>query len=172
MASTVAENWEYADTTHDCSENFELSQINHSLLMSLLDETQVDDCDDERLTNVIRSLEAEIDYSGHDYAYDHNTIWENDLVDCQSSNDESNDQDCLLQQDDLDLHWMDMETIPSSPSGGMGGWYMDHHGLGMVGGMSHEFGGIKNYSHLCYGSPLEEQDYGSLWHETNASVIE
>ncbi|KAI3457535.1 hypothetical protein Pfo_014198 [Paulownia fortunei] len=168
MASMVAENWEYMNG-HDDSENIEFSQINHNLLMSLLDETQIDDCDDERLKNVIRSLEAEIDSDGH-YAFD-NATWESDLVDCQSSNDESNGQDRSMPNDDLDLHWMDMETMPTSPSDGMGSWYMDHHGQGMVGGVT-EFGWVKNYSPLCSVTPVEEQDYGSLWHETNVTLTE
>lgn len=160
----VAENWEQMDG-HDGSENFELSQTNHNFLMSLFDETQIDDCDDERLKNVIRSLEAEISSTGH-YTLD-NTEWESDLVDCQSSNDELCGQDPSMTHDNLDLHWMDIEIMPISPSGDMGSWYMDHHGQGMMGGGVTEFGWVKNYS------PLEaEQDYGSLWHETNANVIE
>ncbi|PIN16645.1 hypothetical protein CDL12_10703 [Handroanthus impetiginosus] len=162
-SSMVAENWDYADG-HDGSESLELSQINQNLLMSLLDETQIDDCDDERLINVIRSLEAEIDFDGQ-HAID-NAMWESDLVDCQSSNDELNGQDRSLPHDNLDLHWMDMETIPSSPSGAMGNWYMDHNGQGIM-GSGNEFGGAKNYSNFWNGTPLEEQDYGSLWHETN-----
>lgn len=80
---------------HD--DNFELSPRNHiNLVMSLLlDETdlQVDECDDERLKHVIRSLEAE-------------------LIDHSSSIDEFNGLDSSTthdDDDDLDLHWMDVE---------------------------------------------------------------
>ncbi|KAH6785385.1 hypothetical protein C2S51_037840 [Perilla frutescens var. frutescens] len=152
MASMVAENWENILDGHDCSESFELSPRNHHLLMSLLDETQIDDCDDddERLTKVIQSLQAELD-SADDC----------DLVDCQSSVDESYGEGCPMATNDLDLHWMDVEIMPTSPS-----WYnMDHHhGQGMM-MTSDEFGWIKNPSF----SPIEaDQDYGSLWHGTNA----
>ncbi|KAK6157455.1 hypothetical protein DH2020_011703 [Rehmannia glutinosa] len=168
MASMVAENWECVDG-RDGSEKFELSQTNHNLLMSLLDETQIDDCDDERLRKVIRSLEVEINSDGHDYGFDNTILWESELMDCQSSNDESDGHDCSIQHGDLDLHWMDMETMPTSPSGGMGSWYMDHHGQGMVSGVTDQFGWAKNYYSV---NPFEEQDYGSLWHETNVTVIE
>lgn len=152
MASMVAENWENIFDSNDCSENFELSPRNHNLLMSLLDETQIDDCDDdERLTKVIQSLQAELDSADHC-----------DLVDCQSSVDESYSQGyptlVSTATNDLDLHWMDVEIMPTSPS-----WYnMDHHhGQGMMMSTSDEFGWIKNPSF----SPLEaDQDYGSLWH--------
>lgn len=152
MGSMVAENWEEMDG-HDWSDNFELSPRNHNLLMSLLDETQIDDdeCDDERLKHVIRSLEAEIDCTS-DFA------WEsNDVVDCESSiDDESNGRDLSLTRDDLDLHWMDVEIVPSSPSGDVDSWYMDH---------ANEFGWLKNFSCL-----EADQDYGSLWHQTNRNL--
>ncbi|GFQ05753.1 hypothetical protein PHJA_002719400 [Phtheirospermum japonicum] len=170
MASMVAENWEYVDG-RDGSEGFEFSQINHNLLMSLLDETQIDDCDDEKLKKVIRSLEAEISSDGH-YGFD-NTMWESDLVDCQSSIDESTGQDDhSMQHDDLDLdHWMNVETMPTSPSDGMTSWYMDNHGQGMVGSGVNEFSWVHNYAPICSVTPFDqEQDYGSLWHETNVTV--
>ncbi|KAL7129276.1 hypothetical protein ABFS83_13G054700 [Erythranthe nasuta] len=140
MASVVEENWDYVDG-QDESEDLELSQINHNLLMSLLDETPIEDCDDERLRKVIRSLEAEIDDSDDNcYSFDHHsTMWESEVVDCQSSNDELNGQDRSVPQDDLDLRWMDMETMPTSP--------------------------------LCYvNTTIEDQDYGSLWHDTNVNM--
>lgn len=161
----VAENWEHVDG-HDGSENFELSPRNHNLLMSLLDETQIDDCDDdERLTKVIQSLQAELDF------VDHYESWESDnLVDCQSSVDESYGQGCpsMMAPNEVDLHWMDVEILPASPSGEVGNWYVDHHhGQGVSDGdVNDQFGWIKNNF-----SPIEvdHQDYGSLWHVTNVN---
>ncbi|KAG8386672.1 hypothetical protein BUALT_Bualt03G0173400 [Buddleja alternifolia] len=171
MASTVAENWEYVDA-RDKLENIELSPINTNFLMSLLDETQLlDDCDDERLANLIRSLEAELDSGIGHYAFD-DAVWGNNLMDCQSSNDGSNDQDwSMVLLDDLDLRWTDMEIMPSSPNDGL---YTDYHGQGMCGVADFgEFGGKKNYySHLCYETPLEGQDYSSFLYKTNVNVIE
>ncbi|KAG8386671.1 hypothetical protein BUALT_Bualt03G0173300 [Buddleja alternifolia] len=161
MASIVVENWEYVDNRDD-PENFELSQINQNFLMSLLDETQIDVCDDERLTSVIRSLEAEIDSNSEHYAID-DIAMGNTLVDCQSSNNGFNGHDCsMMPHDNLDLHWMDMDIIPSSPNDGI---YMDHHGQGMCGVTEY-------YSQLCYEIPLQGQDYDFLWYETNVNVIE
>lgn len=158
MASMVGENWGHVDG-QDWSENSELSSRNHNLLMSLLDDqTQIDECDDERLTKVIQSLQDELDSSADHFAWG-----SDDLVDCQSSiDDESYGQGCpSMAALDLDLHWMDVEMMPTSPSGDhMGSWCMDHHGQGTMiddGGVN-EFGFVKNNS-----SPfLEvEQDF---WH--------
>ncbi|KAL3651086.1 hypothetical protein CASFOL_007489 [Castilleja foliolosa] len=156
MASMVAENWGYVDG-RDCSEDIEFSQINHNFLMSLLDETQIDDCDDEKLKKFMRSLEAEINYDGQ-CGFDNMTIWESDLVDCQSSIDESTGQDDhLMQGDDFD-HWMDVETMPTSPS--------DGQRMGV-----NEFSWVQNYAPICSVTPFDqEQDYGSLWHETNVTM--
>ncbi|KAJ8556093.1 hypothetical protein K7X08_022851 [Anisodus acutangulus] len=63
MATMIPENLACIKNCNDLS-NFELSQENRALLMSLLDETQAlddHDHDDERLTSMIRSLEDEID---------------------------------------------------------------------------------------------------------------
>ncbi|GER53921.1 disease resistance protein [Striga asiatica] len=145
MASTVVESWGYADGCDHGSNDSEFSQSNHNLLMSLLDETQTDDCDDdERLEKVIRSLEDEIN-SNDCYEFDKMTWEANYLMDYQSSTDEPNGQDHSMQPNDFDdLCWVDVETTPPS-----GGW--------------DEFGCVKNYAPIS----SEEQDYGSLWNETN-----
>ncbi|XP_073284049.1 uncharacterized protein [Primulina huaijiensis] len=101
MASVVAENWEYMEKQEDDFESLEFSHVNQGLLMSLLDETQVDDCDDERLTKVIQSLEAEIK---PDDSHDSNEYW----------NDESSGQDWSMPHDFDDHNWMDMEFAPSA----------------------------------------------------------
>ncbi|KAL8507852.1 hypothetical protein ACS0TY_018408 [Phlomoides rotata] len=150
MASMVAENWDQMDG-HDDSNNFELSPRNHNLLMSLLDETQFDECDDERLKHVIRSLEAEIDSTSH-FAFDDGT-WASDVVDCESSINESYGLNSSTIRDDLDFRWMDIDIVPSSPSGDM-----DH-----LQGHGNEIGWLNNFPYL-----EADQDYGSLWHETNA----
>lgn len=100
MASVVAENWEHIEKQQDDLESLEFLHVNQGLLMSLLDETQVDDCDDERLSKVIQSLEAEIN---PEESHDSNEYW----------NDESSGQDWSMPHD-LDHHnWMDVEFAPS-----------------------------------------------------------
>ncbi|KAG6395826.1 hypothetical protein SASPL_141955 [Salvia splendens] len=152
MASIVGENWGHVDG-QDRPENSELSAQNHNLLMSLLDETQIDECDDERLTKVIQSLQDELDCADH-YAWD-----QGDVVDCESSIDdvESYGQGfpSMAAVDRLD--WMDMEMVPTSPRGG------DHHGQGVIdddGGVNDDqLGFIKNNNSSLL---LEvEQDF---WH--------
>ncbi|KAL2476558.1 Uncharacterized protein Adt_37294 [Abeliophyllum distichum] len=169
MDSMVADNWESVDGDSDFI-NSENSQFDQShVLMSLLDESQNEDCDDERLTNVIRSLEAEIKPNSDCYLFD-NIEWEGDLVECQSSSDESMNELDFSKLHDLDFQWMDLEMIPSSPSGGMESWYVDPYGQEM--GAVTEFGELKNYSQLSYGTPLmEDHDYGFLWQETNVSQM-
>ncbi|KAG6392117.1 hypothetical protein SASPL_146327 [Salvia splendens] len=151
MASIVGENWGYVDG-QDWPENSELSPRNHNLLMSLLDETQIDECDDERLTKLIQSLQDELDCADH-YA------WESDhLVDCQSSNDDESWGQGLPSMAVVDhLDWMDVEMVPSSPSGG--GWCMDHQGQGVIDDDDDQFGLMKNNS-----SPPLLEDEQDFWH--------
>lgn len=142
MASMVVDqNWGNVDS-QDFSESFELSPGNHNLLMSLLDEVEMEECDDERLTKVMQSLQDELDC-----ADDHYSSWGNDLVDCQSSIGESYGREfpLIAHDEDLDdLRWIDVEIV-------------DRHGQEMIGGGVNEFGLINNNF-----SPLEchEQDFG------------
>ncbi|CAI9784333.1 unnamed protein product [Fraxinus pennsylvanica] len=155
MASMVADNWESVDG-YDYFINTENSEIGESVLMSLLDESQNEDCDDERLENVMRSLEAEIMPNNTNcYSFD-NLEWESGPVECQSSSEESvNELEIEMEFSklhDLDFQWMDLEMDPSSPcDGGMASWYMDPYEQEM--GAVTDFGGLKNYSHISYGTP-------------------
>lgn len=158
MASMAFENnWGYNmdgddDVKHEGSEDFQLSPRNRRLLMSLLDETQVDDCDDEQqLSEVIRSLEAEIGSQGHFYGND--IVGGEDPMDCESINGESNNCGRLVRHEEVELdRWLDVEIVGSD---GMGNWGMDQNGQGMVS----EFGGENNY----HG--IGEDDFDLLWHE-------
>uniref|UniRef100_A0A5B7CCB0 Uncharacterized protein n=1 Tax=Davidia involucrata TaxID=16924 RepID=A0A5B7CCB0_DAVIN len=157
MASLVPENWA-------CTNSYdELTELDGDLLMSLLEESQVNDGDEERLRRVIQSLEAEIDpimMEGH------NSLVEPKLdgfpEDCQFSDASQVDsQDCLTSHD-LDINWIDMDDD-------MTNWCMDPCGGEMDGII--EFGGIGDYSHIFYGVPLEEQEFCSLWQESHESLV-
>ncbi|KAL1538377.1 hypothetical protein AAHA92_27132 [Salvia divinorum] len=157
MSSIVGENWGHVDG-QDRPEDSELSAQNHNLLMSLLDETQIDECDDERLTKVIQSLQDELDCADR---YE----WEGDVVDCESSIDDESYGRGFPSMAAVDhLDWMDVEKVPSSPRGGdhIGGWCMDNHGQRVIdddGGMNDPLGLIKNNNSSLL---LEvEQDF---WH--------
>ncbi|KAL7218518.1 hypothetical protein ACSBR2_011725 [Camellia fascicularis] len=133
MAFSVPENWACID---DNIGEIEISQIKKSLLISLFEESQVDDSDDddddddERLRSVIRSLEAEI----HPNTSDHNSLVELQLDDHQGfyfQPSDSRNVDCPdhdLMSNDLDFSWIDyvVEIAPSvSPSDEITSWYMD-----------------------------------------------
>lgn len=149
MASMVVDqNWGHVDG-QDLSEGFELSPGNHNLLMSLLDEVEMEECDDERLTKVMQSLQDELDCAeDHDYS-----SWGNDLADCQSSIGESYGREfpSVARDDDFDLRWMDVEVV-------------DRHGQEMIGGGVNEFGLISNNF-----SPLEGQQ--DFWHGMEFNLI-
>ncbi|OIT20347.1 hypothetical protein A4A49_38645 [Nicotiana attenuata] len=182
MATLVpAENWACIDGYDDFS-NFEVSQIDGEIVMSLLDDMQSelgdDHDDDERLTSVIRSLEAEIDLGqsrpaftsvvsdltvrvhGHDSFQDRNYNLEDlqsrDIVaQCQSQD--------FAESNDLDFSWMEMEIEMASsyPTDGMNLWYMDTNY-----GQDHEVDdGISDYTDTVF---FEGNDYHSLWQELNA----
>ncbi|XP_015059816.1 uncharacterized protein LOC107005684 [Solanum pennellii] len=145
--------------------NFDHSQIDCSLLMSLLDDSQgVDDIDhdNERLSSVIRSLEAEID-DQHLINVDHDSFqnthqgsttndedwqsWESDQSQSQSQN--------LFESSCLDLNWMDieMDIAPSNTISDdmMNFWYMDN-----------SYGQDHDVYEYGYGTfPLEENDHNS-----------
>ncbi|KAH0651317.1 hypothetical protein KY285_031439 [Solanum tuberosum] len=181
MANLLAvENWTWFDGCDDLS-NFDVSQIDGDIVMSLLDDMQGDDHhDDERLTSVIRCLEAEIDQTqsyptfnnvvsdlvvrvhGHDSFQDkqernyngENLQSQNTIGQCQSED--------FVESNDLDFSWMEMEMemVPSYPSDEMNLWYMDNNY-----GQGYEVvSGISNYSNTV---SFEENDYHSLWQEQN-----
>lgn len=180
-----AENWACIDGCDELS-NFEVSQIDGKIVMSLLDDMQSelgdDHQDDERLTSVIRSLEAEIDLGqsrpaftsvvselavrvhGHDsfqdkqrrnYNLEDLQSWDN-FGQCQSQD--------FAESNDLDFSWMEMEIenmASSYPSDDMNLWYMDTNY-----GQDHEVDdGISDYTDTVF---FEGNDYHSLWQEQNA----
>ncbi|KAK1399223.1 hypothetical protein POM88_009086 [Heracleum sosnowskyi] len=160
MASFVPENYE---STISCEFN-----TNSALLLSqLLDESHVEDCDDERLTSVIRSLEAEIieptmmtedNDSFMELEWDDNFVEiRNYISDCPVE-DMMNSQDCSTSSDfdDLDSYnWMDMEDM--TEFGGVG--HEDYYQYNNDSYMNHN-----NYATYT----LEDQSYGSLWQDANA----
>ena len=165
MAASVPENWACINAAADEFDQFEVNKIDGVLLMSLLEESHNEECDDERLTSVIRSLEAEINpivMDGHDSPM-------HELDNCQPSEAaQVDDQDSSMAHD-LDLYWMDVEMGPASPSDEMTNWYMDPCGDEFDAII--EFGCVSDYSQNLYGVHLEELSYGCLWQETHTSVM-
>lgn len=166
MASLVpeVENWTCINgCNNDDLSNFDHSQIDCSLLMSLLDDSQsVDDIDhdNERLSSVIRSLEAEID-DQHLINIDQSSHQgSTNGEDWQSwESDQSQSQE-FLESDHLDMNWMDIEMEippPNSISDDlMNFWYMDNNSYGQDHHESHD---VYEYGYGAF--PLEENDHNS-----------
>lgn len=107
MATLVPENLACIKSCNDLN-NFELSQENSVLLMSLLDDTQGldddNDRDNERLTSVIKSLESEIDQRMMD---SHDLFQENQRGFAKSEYCESCDQSEMDNTYSTDDHEVD-----------------------------------------------------------------
>ncbi|KAI4333409.1 hypothetical protein L6164_018229 [Bauhinia variegata] len=111
-------------------DEMEFSEINGSFLLSLMEETQGDESDDDdRLDSLIRSLEAEISGTTMD-GYDDLTsngsqdggAWNVGVMD---------DQDYWASSCGLEMEYVNMDVLPSSPWDGS--WCMDSYGGEMDG---------------------------------------
>ncbi|PWA87656.1 hypothetical protein CTI12_AA128020 [Artemisia annua] len=151
MATLIQENWA-AMHEQDGLDEFESLEIDDTLLMSILDDPHVEnECDDERLSNVIRSLEAEIkpividDINDMSLELEWNTEWES------SSHHFSTNQNYSKSQDVVEYNWMEMDDM-----------YIQGHEDSMGGII--EFSDVKDYSsYISYGNNVEEHSYGALW---------
>ncbi|MCD9640880.1 hypothetical protein HAX54_026591 [Datura stramonium] len=160
----AAENWTCIDGCDELS-NFEVSQIDGGdFVMSLLDNMQGDDDhhDDDRLTSVIKSLEAEIDRGQSCSTFDIVSELivknrnDNSFDDKQGGNYYSlqdfqsrdiNGQD-FAESNNLDFSWMETETEMEME---MNFWNIEN-----------------NYGRdYPYTVPFEENDYHSFWQEQN-----
>ncbi|KAE9456265.1 hypothetical protein C3L33_11824, partial [Rhododendron williamsianum] len=167
--SLVPENWASINDSDYDFDQFEVQEIDGALLMSLLEEPSPEDCDDDKLTRVMKSLEAEIDpkiVDGLDLSME--LEWGTDSEGFQPFNAaQVDDLDCSISHNLDDFDWMEVEMIPpSSPSDEMDNWYMDPCGDELDGIV-----GFGDFSNMYYGVPLEELAYGSLWQETHNSVM-
>ncbi|XP_076891879.1 uncharacterized protein LOC143543442 [Bidens hawaiensis] len=153
MASLIQEN-RAAINDQDGFDHLETLEINDTLLMSLLDEPHVEnECDNERLSSVIRSLEAEInpiviDDRDMSLELEWNTDWEGTAYQYSINQNYSKSQD-------VEYNWMDMDDM-----------FIQGNFEDVMGGLL-EFGGVKDYSQISYGNNIEEHGYGALWQETN-----
>ncbi|OIT27471.1 hypothetical protein A4A49_21804 [Nicotiana attenuata] len=165
MATLVPEmeNWACINGCNDLG-NFDQSQIDCALLMSLLDDSQLgveDEHDNKRLTSVIRSLEAEIDdqqvINGHDSFQD--SQGRNSGEDWQLWEDSQYKSQDFLESEGLDLNWMalEMEIAPSSTSDDMNFWY------------NHQVHDMCKYGYAAFS--LEENDHNSWGQEQNSSAL-
>ncbi|XP_059283553.1 uncharacterized protein LOC132037112 [Lycium ferocissimum] len=125
----------------------DLPEIDSAILMSFLDEPQMEYCDDEKLRSLIQSLEAELKYPI--------TIMNNPSalnLDCYDTGSENSSEIV-----DVDFSWMDMEmSLSTSPSNNE-----------MI---DFQFG--SDYSQILTCIPIEEEIYDSLWLQTDLAMVD
>ncbi|OIT20348.1 PREDICTED: uncharacterized protein LOC109220296 [Nicotiana attenuata] len=140
-----------ADDT-DLLNQIEIPEIDSTILMSFLDESQTEYFDDEKLRSVIQSLEAELDpnFITNNPAAPNLDSYNRDFL---FSNMGSEDSSELI---DVDFSWMDIE-ISSSPS---------PSNIKII-----EFQVGSDYSQIFTYVPIEEEVYDSLWLETDLSIL-
>ncbi|KAJ8527759.1 hypothetical protein K7X08_015210 [Anisodus acutangulus] len=167
MATLVpeVENWACINGCNNDLCNFDHSQIDCALLMSLLDDSkglEYIDHDNERLTSVIRSLQTEIDeqhmINDHDSVQDSQGSNNGDDWQSREAGQGQISQD-FPKSDDLDFNWMDieMEIAPSSTSDDMNFWYLDTSY-----GQDHEAHDVYEYGYGAF--PLEENSSALTTH--------
>ncbi|KAK9070559.1 hypothetical protein SSX86_010961 [Deinandra increscens subsp. villosa] len=151
MASLIQENWVSINDQYNF-DTFETLEIDDTLLMSILDEPHVEEeCDNERLSSVIQSLEAEInpiviDDRDMSLELEWITDWENTHQLLTSQN--------YLKSYDTEYNWMEMDDT-----------YMQGYEDGMDGII--EFDSVKDFSQISYENNNQEHGYGALWQELN-----
>lgn len=158
MANATATENCFFDQNYDDLNVDNFSNIDSSLLMSLLEDSQAEDGDDEMLRIMIQSLEPEImnqdscletynsDGSSEDYRFSD----VEQLESCSTSPDHH-----------LDFEWIDMEMAYSCPSDEMARYF--GHFTEKIETMVHELGGLEDYSQVYYEMHMEEDDYIGLW---------
>lgn len=154
MANSTAVETQSFNTSPDDFNDIEFSNIDYSLLISLLDDSPVQGVDED-LRTVIQSLEAEI---GTDDTFS-NTNSDGFTEDYQSSDAEQLES-CATSPDNLDFQFTDMEMA------------FDYHSecdntdyFNFTDNMENmiEFVQERDYSHLYCEMPMEEAEYVSLW---------
>ncbi|CAK7351699.1 unnamed protein product [Dovyalis caffra] len=159
-SSSVTENWVMMNGDINSSEGSEVSEINsNAFLMSLLEETQGEDYDNERLSSLIQSLEAEIEpkrMNGGDTSMEP-MMGPNICQSCDAGLVEGHD--CWaadLINWNIDVEMDSPSTSSSDHDDEVSFWYP----LGDQMDDMTEFGGIRNYSGVYF-------DHGTihLWQE-------
>ncbi|KAJ0971834.1 hypothetical protein J5N97_019793 [Dioscorea zingiberensis] len=144
------ESWECSD----------FQEINSTLLMEMLEESYMEEVeDDPNLDGVMRSFEAEIG-DGLDACQDCR-------VDDIFSDLEGHDCSGSASFGGVDgaFDWVEMEVVPGPSGGDMGEWYMEvclgDSTAEMLGGYEEEY--PRDYCSMYYGECSADQVYSSLW---------
>ncbi|ESR55522.1 hypothetical protein KPL70_007187 [Citrus sinensis] len=156
----TAENWACIS---DYSNGVEISKFDTALLMSLLEESNGEEYNDEQVNKVIQSLEAEIYYEQH-MLESQDLAMEPELL----LSDKEDGQNYLASTE------FDMEQLPCSPSYDMNWSNMDQcGGLDLDEFVEYEFVS-DGYSQIynIVSDTDQEHGFSSLWHETCDAVSE
>ncbi|KAL0320504.1 UNVERIFIED_CONTAM: hypothetical protein Sradi_5311900 [Sesamum radiatum] len=151
-ATILTETCSFGENLDDLND-VEFSNIDSSFIMSLLDDSQVEGGDDQRLISVIQSLEAEImtpnlflETNSKDYAFP-----DVEQMDCCSTSSDH----VYFEGIDVDVSYMSM-LIDDMTS------YFIHQSADEMESVV-EFVGLRDYSQVCCGVAMEEDDYSGLW---------
>ncbi|KAL2245572.1 UNVERIFIED_CONTAM: hypothetical protein Sindi_2825400 [Sesamum indicum] len=156
MANTTATENCFWYKNSDEIDDTEFLNIDNSLVMSLLEDSEVEDGDNERLRTVIQSLEAEI-------MSQNSCMGTYDLEGCPDDY-RSCDVSCSTSPDRcLDFEWIDMERDYSYLNDEVGN-YFNGQFTDKTGSTMFELGGEVDYSQVfSYAMAMEEDEYCGLW---------
>ncbi|KAF9588743.1 hypothetical protein IFM89_015180 [Coptis chinensis] len=164
MASMLSENVNVLPYNDLEFEGMEIIETDVFLMEKLLEESQIEDTEDERLGSVMQSLEAEINQS--------KDVLLESTHDCFGYSASNNIYDSL--------DWTDMEMASTSFTDDIGKWYaysMENEVVGVVGfgdnnnadiALSQTCEHFGDYSQFCHADDLV---YCSLWQETYDTVM-
>ncbi|KAL0406590.1 UNVERIFIED_CONTAM: hypothetical protein Slati_3972900 [Sesamum latifolium] len=155
-AAILTENCSFSASLDDLND-VEFSNIDSSFIMSLLDDSQVEGGDDQRLISVIQSLEAEI-MTPNSFLETNSECY---LEDYAFSDVEQMDG-CSTSSDHVYFEGIDMDvSYMSTLTDDMTSYFIDQSAEEMENVV--EFVGLRDYSQVCCGLAMEEDDYSGLW---------
>ncbi|KAK4438989.1 hypothetical protein Salat_0233500 [Sesamum alatum] len=132
----------------------EFLNIDNSLVMSMLDDSEVEDGDNERLRTVIQSLEAEI-------MSQDSCLGTYDSEGC--SDDYRSSDSCSTSPDrSLDFEWIDVETDYSCLNDEVAGYFSGQFTDKIENSML-ELGEVDYSQVYNYSMAMEEDEYCRLW---------
>ncbi|KAK4438992.1 hypothetical protein Salat_0233800 [Sesamum alatum] len=160
MANATATESCFWYNNSDDIDDSEFLNIDNSLVMSLLEDSEVEDGDNERLRTVIQSLEAEI-------MSQNSCLGTYDLEGCSDdyrSSDLEKLSSCSTSPDrSLDFEWIDVETDYSCLNDEVAGYFSGQF-TDKIDNSMFELGGEVDYLQgFSYSMAMEEDEYCSLW---------
>ncbi|KAG6398116.1 hypothetical protein SASPL_139568 [Salvia splendens] len=136
-----------ADQSYDDFNLDELLNMDSSLVMSFLEDSQVEEGDDDQ---VLRDMETYFSDNGSSEECRFSEEVDDQLECCTSSSHHH-----LHQQD---FEWIDVEMDYSCPSYEATGYF-----ISCITGDMVDVGGLDDYSQVCNGMDIEEDGYIGLW---------